>query len=84
MNLIENVKSFFEKELPFIRKSCKEKIKTVDINLVTSCLNIITVMCREYHEFREMQKTRKKTAVGKKAKKECKIDNNQTIETVYL
>jgi len=41
-------------------------------------------MCKEYREFREMQKTKKNQAVGKKAKKECKIDDKQTIETVYL
>jgi len=38
------MKAFFNENLPWIRKDCKETIPSVNINLVQSCINLVMAM----------------------------------------
>ena len=48
--LIEKVRNFFRDNFPFLRNKCKEMIPSADINMVSSCLNLINVMFQEFKE----------------------------------
>lgn len=39
--IVKNIKRVFNKLLPVLREDCKEVVKTVDANLVQSCLNLV-------------------------------------------
>lgn len=39
--IVKHVENIFEKLLPFVREQCKEIVETVNVNLVSSCLNMI-------------------------------------------
>jgi len=56
--IVKHVENIFEKLLPFVREQCKEIIETVNVNLVSSCLNMIQAFMNE-----ETLEKLKKTAV---------------------
>jgi dynein heavy chain, axonemal len=56
--IVKHVENMFEKLLPFVREQCKEIIETVNVNLVSSCLNMIQAFMNE-----ETLEKLKKTAV---------------------
>jgi dynein heavy chain len=45
--VVNSVKDMLAKLLPFVRNECKEEIGSVNVNLVTSCLNLLTALLKE-------------------------------------
>jgi dynein heavy chain len=56
--IVKQVEAIFDKLLPFVREQCKEIIESVNVNLVQSCLNMISAFMNE-----ETLDKLKKTAV---------------------
>jgi len=48
INLIEKVRTFFNENMNYLRTECREVVPSVDVNLVKSCLNLITVMLDDW------------------------------------
>lgn len=48
------------KNMDKIRKTCREEIPSVDVNLVTSCLNLFTVQLKEFKEMQLNKKDKKR------------------------
>jgi hypothetical protein len=65
-NLIALIDEFFEKMWDHMRTNYKEKIKSTDMNLLQSCLDICWVLTRRYRRYLAKELKKKKSIVNKK------------------
>ena len=55
-NLIEKLRAFFKDNLNWVREECREVIPSVEANLVSACLELVSIMLNQAAQVQDLAK----------------------------